>query len=95
MLRDVGGAARAAPLPQDKRFIDPQWRAPRFGCIYQAFLLIQQWWHNAVTDVRGVTRQHEHTVAFATARCSTVFSSSNSPPANPEVLRRTREEWGG
>ena len=83
------------PLPQDKRFADPAWREPPFDCVYQAFLLMQQWWHNAVTDVRGVTRQHQDTVAFATRQILDVFSPSNSPWTNPEVLRRAQAEWGG
>ena len=84
-----------APLPQDRRFVDAGWREPPFDQIYQAFLLTQQWWHNAATGVRGVTRQHEDTVAFATRQFLDVFSPSNSPWTNPEVLRRTLAEWGG
>src|SRR5512135_612106 len=42
------------PLPQDRRFNDPAWQEPPYDFIYQAFLLNQQWWHNAMTGVRGV-----------------------------------------
>jgi polyhydroxyalkanoate synthase len=82
------------PLPQDRRFVDPAWQQPPFDLMYQAFLLTQQWWHNAVTGVRGVTRQHEDMVAFGTRQVLDVFSPSNSPFTNPEVLRRAREEFG-
>ena len=35
------------PLPQDRRFAADDWRKWPFNFISQAFLLQQQWWHNA------------------------------------------------
>src|SRR5450631_1977615 len=72
------------PLPQDQRFSDPAWQQAPFDLIYQSFLLTQQWWHNAVTGVRGVTRQHENMIAFAARQWLDVFSPSNSPLTTPE-----------
>src|SRR5512144_2980170 len=43
------------PLPQDHRFDDPSWQRFPFVAYYQAFLLLQQWWHNATTEVQGVS----------------------------------------
>ena len=82
------------PLPQDRRFNGDAWQAPPYDFIYQAFLLNQQWWHNAMTGVRGVTKQDENMVAFATRQFLDVFSPSNSLITNPEVLERTRREGG-
>lgn len=82
------------PLPQDRRFLGQAWQSAPYDSIYQSFLLTQQWWHNAVTDVRGVTRQHENTVAFATRQILDIFSPSNFLLTNPEVLERTRKEGG-
>jgi polyhydroxyalkanoate synthase subunit PhaC len=82
------------PLPQDRRFNDDAWRQPPFDAIYQSFLLVQQWWHNATTGVRGVTPQHEAMIAFAARQLLDVLSPSNSLLTNPEVLQRTQRELG-
>ena len=82
------------PLPQDQRFADPAWQQAPFDLIYQSFLLSQQWWHNAVTGVRGVTRQHENMVSFAARQFLDAFSPSNSLLSNPVVLRQTQQEMG-
>lgn len=83
------------PLPHDKRFAGEAWQKPPFNLLYQGFLLNQQWWHSATTAVRGVTKQHENVVEFATRQILDVFSPSNYLPTNPELLRKTFEEGGG
>lgn len=82
------------PLPQDKRFAGAAWDAWSFCAISQAFLLQQQWWHNATTGVRGVTAQHERVVEFAARQILDMFSPSNFVATNPEVLQRTVDEAG-
>ncbi len=82
------------PLPQDRRFVAEAWRAPPFDLYYQSFLLQQQWWHNACTGVRGITRRDENMVAFAARQILDVFSPSNFLLTNPEILERTRKESG-
>ena len=42
------------PLAQDRRFRHEAWQKPPFNLLHQAFLLNQQWWHNATTGVRGL-----------------------------------------
>ena len=82
------------PLPQDKRFKDESWQKWPFNLMYQSFLLNQQWWHNATTDVEGVTQQHENVVEFASRQILDVFSPSNFALTNPEVLTRTAQQGG-
>ncbi len=83
-----------APLPQDDRFSDDAWQMKPFNMVYHGFLLQQQWWHNVVTEVPGVTAQHERQVQFLTRQLLDMYAPSNFLPTNPEVLRRTRDEAG-
>jgi len=82
------------PLPGDKRFRNEVWRKPPFSLWAQAFLLNQQWWHNATHDVPGVTPHHEEVVSFVTRQMLDVFSPSNNPFTNPEVIARSLETGG-
>ena len=82
------------PLPQDDRFSDDAWQMKPFNMIYQSFLLQQQWWHNVVTDVPGVTAEHERELQFLTRQMLDIVSPSNFLLTNPEVLRKTRNESG-
>jgi polyhydroxyalkanoate synthase len=93
-LRDDDCPACIEPLAQDRRFEDEAWQDVPFRLIYQAFLLQQQWWHNATTGIRGVSAPHERIVAFAVRQMLDVLSPSNFVATNPEVLRQTMAEGG-
>ena len=77
------------PLPGDYRFTDEGWRKPPYNVWSQAFLLNQQWWHNVTHGVPGVTPHHEDVVSFAARQFLDMFSPSNIPFANPEVVEKT------
>ena len=91
-------APRAAPciepLPQDGRFAAEEWRSPPFSILAQAFLLQQQWWHNATTGLRGIEPRRERAIAFAARQVLDTMAPSNFLWTNPEALRRTRDEGG-
>jgi polyhydroxyalkanoate synthase subunit PhaC len=82
------------PLPQDNRFSDPAWQKWPFNITYQGFLLYQQWWHKATTDIRGVSRHHEDVMAFMTRQVLDIFAPSNFLLTNPVVLRETFQQGG-
>ncbi len=82
------------PLPGDTRFRGEAWSQPPFNLWSQAFLLQQQWWHNATTDVPGVSPHHEEVVAFAARQLLDLFAPSNTPFTNPEILERTVSSGG-
>ncbi|MQM39077.1 Poly(3-hydroxyalkanoate) polymerase subunit PhaC [wastewater metagenome] len=82
------------PLPQDHRFDHAGWRMPPFRMLQQGFLLTQQWWHNATTDVSGVSPHHQDVVAFMARQWLDVFSPANFLATNPELLETTFHEGG-
>jgi polyhydroxyalkanoate synthase len=82
------------PLPQDRRFEGADWQKSPYNLMYQAFLLQQQWWHNATTGVRGVSKQHENMVEFVSRQLLDMVSPSNFLITNPEVLRQTVSKGG-
>ena len=82
------------PLPQDRRFTAAAGQRWPFNFLYQGFLLQQQWWHNATSDVRGVTRHHEEMAKFGARQLLDMFSPSNFVLTNPELMQRTLESGG-
>ncbi len=87
-------APTIAPLAQDRRFQHQTWQVFPFNAMQQAFLLSQQWWHNATVGLPGVARKHERLVEFYSRQILDMAAPSNFPPLNPEVIEKTITEKG-
>jgi polyhydroxyalkanoate synthase len=77
------------PLPQDTRFTNPEWKRWPYKHMVQSFLLSQQWWHKATTNVRGVSKHHSEVVSFAARQILDFYSPSNYVLTNPDAFQVT------
>ena len=93
-LTQPGTPACIEPLPGDNRFRDESWHRQPYCYWAQAFLLGQQWWHNATHEVPGVSRHHEDVVSFAARQMLDMMSPSNLPFTNPQVMAKAMEAGG-
>jgi polyhydroxyalkanoate synthase len=89
-----GPWALIKPQPQDQRFAAPEWERPPFNLLAQAFLLREQWWHNATTGVRGVAPANEAIVEFSVRQVLDMLAPSNFAATNPEVLQKAFQSGG-
>jgi len=82
------------PLPQDYRFTDKGWQSWPYNLYYQSFLLNQQWWHNATTDIDGLSTKSENVISFIARQILDKWAPSNFPLLNPEITRETIATFG-
>ena len=82
------------PPSQDKRFHPQQWGSPPFNQIAHAFLLTQQWWTEATTHVRGVSRHHQEVTEFMTRQWLDMWSPSNFVATNPQLQQEVLATGG-
>lgn len=82
------------PRHQDHRFKDTAWLDFPFYLYAQTFLLYEKWWNEATSNIRGVSKHHEHVVNFTTRQILDIFCPSNYPLTNPEVLSTTLQKGG-
>jgi polyhydroxyalkanoate synthase len=83
-----------AKVTVDKRFNDPAWLTPPFDFYRQSFSVAEAWGEALALAVPWVTPESAPRVAFQAHQWLDLFSPSNSPWANPEVLQATRAQGG-
>jgi polyhydroxyalkanoate synthase len=82
------------PKPGDHRFDHEGWKALPYHMMEQGFLLTEQWWASATTNIQGVAGNHERMVAFLARQLLDMLAPSNNPLLSPEVLAVTLERHG-
>ncbi|SHE61064.1 polyhydroxyalkanoate synthase [Modicisalibacter ilicicola DSM 19980] len=83
-----------APLAQDRRFENDAWSRWPYSLIYQSFLLQEQWWQKATSDIDGLSPDTEEVVSFIGRQVLDRWSPSNFPWLNPEVTQATLDQGG-
>jgi polyhydroxyalkanoate synthase subunit PhaC len=81
-------------LPQDDRFRAEEWSTFPFNVYAHSFLSVERWWDAATTHVRGISQRHDEMATFVARQMLDTVAPSNFVVTNPEVLARTRSEFG-
>ena len=82
------------PPAADRRFAGRDWELPPFNLLAQAFLLNEDWWHSATSNVRGLAHSNAAIADFMTRQCLDTVAPTNFAGTNPKVLRKIMETGG-
>ncbi|XSG81990.1 MAG: PHA/PHB synthase family protein [Methyloligella sp. ZOD6] len=88
-LYDATTKPPVEPAPGDNRFRRDGWTKNPYRFWAQGILLTEQWLNDVTRGVPGVSPHHENVVSFTLRQWLDVWSPSNLPWANPEVVNRT------
>jgi polyhydroxyalkanoate synthase len=91
-LTPVGNPDTAQP--KDPRFASPGWQQWPFNVYAQGFQVLERAWDRATHDVPGLSHQNANVATFAARQWMDVFSPSNLPWLNPDVLQATQAQLG-
>lgn len=82
------------PPAADRRFTGRDWELPPFNLQAQAFLLNEDWWHSATSNVNGLAHSNAAITDFVTRQCLDTVAPTNFAGTNPKVLRKIMETGG-
>lgn len=94
VARRALGQNSTTPMNNDRRFSSELWDTPPFSALRDSFLLTEDWWQAATTDVRGMSQANEALLSFAVRQILDMVAPTNFPHTNPEVLARVRDTQG-
>ncbi|MEO0938789.1 MAG: alpha/beta fold hydrolase [Pseudomonadota bacterium] len=83
-----------SPRRQDHRFTYPDWQKAPFTLWQQAFFATQDWWQAATEPMPGIAARDAERAQFQVRQALDLFSPSNNPVLNPEIIRKTQETKG-
>ena len=89
-----GLGSAVTPRPGDHRFDHAGWAKPPFKWWMQGYLATEQFWDEAARDIRGMRPGSGDRVAFMARQMLDTLAPSNVAAMNPEVLERSRAEYG-
>ncbi|HLF67655.1 MAG TPA: alpha/beta fold hydrolase [Gammaproteobacteria bacterium] len=78
----------------DKRFNSAAWNEFPFNVYAQGFLLMDHLWGECTQGIQGIDPHHRHFVDFFGRQFLDIFSPSNFPWTNPDVIAKTTQEQG-
>jgi polyhydroxyalkanoate synthase len=94
IMTGTGGSSYEMPFPQDRRFKDKAWASWPYVIYQQSFLMLEQWWMTATSEVRGMTQHHADVLPFLTRQLIDIAAPVNVPFMNPLVVQETIDQLG-
>jgi len=82
------------PSRRDRRFAHEAWDRPPYAAMAQAFLLMEDYFDAATTDVPGLDPAHDKAMTFAMRQMLDAMAPSNFLLSNPEALAETIRSQG-
>jgi polyhydroxyalkanoate synthase len=82
------------PKEYDHRFSHDSWSKMPFDFWKQSFLSTHNWWDHATGALRGVSKLNSDRVNFMIRQYLDLFSPSNFPATNPEIIEETTRQKG-
>jgi polyhydroxyalkanoate synthase subunit PhaC len=83
-----------SPKPYDHRFAHESWDKPPFNLWKQRFLAAQDWWDAATEAMPGMRSRDAERIRFQMRQALDLFSPSNYPWSNPEIIAETQKTLG-
>ncbi len=94
LLPGADAAPAFVPKAYDHRFRHPGWEKPPFRNMQQGFLAVQDWWDYATDHLRGLRPEDADRTRFMARQMLDMWSPSNFPALNPEIIEETRKRNG-